>query len=212
MSQIYKIYNYLNNSEPKDFVKPPFDINYDILGLYKKRTFNKGELNKVEYYGEYDVSGDTFNNLVVCEERTYYRVNEMVNRREMDIHWILDDGTTGSTKHTTKYYTPEESIVVGERRRSKVIATLKTNTVGVIMQVSGITQNDAETITKPFLATYANEIAQYIQGYETPLKNAIMTSTSFSWLDSVIDANGTLVREFIYDGINIDYTVNNVYL
>lgn len=212
MSQIYKIYNYINNGDPKDFTIPPFDLNYDILGLHKKRIFNKGELEMVEYYSQYDPTTQEYSDKVLCERREYFRINEMVNRREMTISWILEDGTTGSTKNTTKYYTPEEAIVVGERRRSKVIATLKTNTVGVIMAVSGLTQNDAETLTKPFLATYADEIAQYIQGYEEPLKTIILTTSSFPWLDLVIDQQGTLVRHFIYDGINIDYTINNTYV
>ena len=210
--KIYRIYNYLNNSEPKDFTLPPFDLNYDILGLYKNRIFNKGELNRVEYYGEYDPLSQQYSNMVVSEDRVYYRINEMVYKREMEINWYFDDGTTGATKNTIKYYTPEEAIVVGERRRSKVVAVLKTNTVGVIMGVSGMTQQEAETLTKPFLATYADQISQYIQGYEEPLKTAILTSTSFDWLDAIIDQQGTLVRHFIYDGINIDYTINNTYM
>jgi hypothetical protein len=210
--RIYKIYNYMNNAEPKDFTIPPFDTNYDVLGLYKNRIFEKGELKEVEYYGDYNPMTQQYSDKVVCEHRIYYRINEMVHRREMMIHWIYDDGTTGATKTTTKYYTPEESIVAGERRRGKVIATLKTNVVGLIMATEGMNQQDAETLGKPFLSTYSNEIAQYISGYEAELKNVVLTSTSFSWLDNPIDANGTLVRHYMFDGINIDYTVNNVYM
>lgn len=204
----------MNNVEPKDFTLPPFDQDYNVLGLYKNRKFNKGELYEVEYYGEYDPMNQSnpYNNKVVCEHRIYYRYNEMINRREMRICWILEDGSTGATKTTIKYYTPEESIVAGERRRAKAIATLKTNTVGLIMAVNQVSQQNAETEGKPFLAAYADEITQYISGYEEPLKNVILTSSSFDWLDKPIDINGTLVRHYMYDGINIDYTINNTYL
>lgn len=210
--KMFKIYNYMKNVEPRHFTFPPYDMNYDVLGLYKKRIFNKGELEEVEYYGQYNPMTDTYSDKVICEHRIYHRINEMVHRREMTIHWILEDGTTGGTKNTVKYYTPQESIIAGERRRSQVISTLKTNVVGLIMAVSGLTQQEAEVEGKPFIATYSEEISQYIQGYEDPLKTAVMTSNLFSWLDNPIDQHGTLVRHYMYDGINLDYTINNVYM
>ena len=208
--KIYKIYDFLSNSEPKDFTIPPFDTNYDIIGLYKDRMFNKGELEKVYYYGSYNPMTQEFSNLVICERRTYYRVNEMVNRREMEIDWILEDDTTGSTKSTVKYYTPEESIVAGERRRSKIIASVKTAVVGLLMATEALSQNDANAKGKPFLSTYSDEITQYISGHEEPILTVVATSTSFYWLDNNIDQNGTKIRDYIYNQLYIDYTVNNI--
>jgi hypothetical protein len=212
--KFFNIYNYTLSVEPKQFSTAPYDLDYNILGLYKKRYFDKGELQLIEYYGEYDPITKQYDQKCVCEHRTYYRINEMVYRREMEINWILADGTTGATKQGTKYYTPEESIVAGERRRSQVISSLKTAVVGLIMAVSGLTQQEAEEGGKPFLSYYAGEINAYISGYEDDLKNAIMTTTNpdFDWLDAPIDQNGTLVRHYVYNEINIDYTINNIYM
>jgi len=134
MEKIFKIYNYTNSIEPSNFTTPPFDLDYNVLGLFKNRKFKKGELYEVEYYGEYDPMNQSnpFSEKVVCEHRVYHRINEMVYKREMKICWIDEDGLTGATKHTTKYYTPEESIVVGERRRSKELSQriwIKQNTM-----------------------------------------------------------------------------------
>ena len=52
----------INNS-----IEDPSKIDYDILGLNKKRTIIKGELRQVEYYKNYDYSSNTYSDLVVLE-------------------------------------------------------------------------------------------------------------------------------------------------
>lgn len=205
----YKIYDYTPNQEPSNFNKPPFDLNYDILGLYKERKFNKGELYEVNYYGEYDVTGQTYSDLVVKEQRTYYRINELIHRREMNIIWYYDSGLSGSTKQTTKYYTIEESLEAGVRRRRQVVSFLKIATLGLITTTSGVTIIEAEAIAKPFLTDNQLVINLYIEGDEEPFKNLLATSTDYSWLDNVIDDDGTKIRDYLYSEVNIDYTINN---
>jgi hypothetical protein len=211
--RIYKIYNYTKNISPENFQLPPFDINYNILDLHKKRYFTKGELNKVEYYGVYDFPTDTHFDLVLTEFRKYLRINELVYKRELDIVWYYYDGTSGATKQTTKFYTQAESLGVGERRRRNCVTNLKIETVGLIMMASGVTQQEAEQIGWLFLEDYTTHINAYIEGAEDPLKNAILTTQSHPWLDWVIPNTGGLtVRLYLYDGINIDYTENNIYI
>lgn len=207
----FKIYDYTTNVEPTEFNKPPFDLNYDVLGLFKERNFDKGELFEVNYWGSYDPSGKTYSDLVIKELRTYFRENELVVRREMDIVWYYDSGLSGATKHTTKIYTPEESLESGVRRRRQVIANVKITTLGLIQAVSGISIIEAEVAAKPFLNMYALEISQYIEGDEQPLKDILLNSTAFTWLDDVINAQGTRIRDYLYEQSNIDYTVNNIY-
>jgi len=141
----YRIYDNITFDDQVNPQNPPFNLDYDIIGMHKKRHFNKGELGKVEYYSNYNPSTSEYSGLCVVEDRTYYRYNRMLNRREMDITWYYNDGTSGETKHTIKYYTTEEAIQAGEVRRRNVISTLKTNTVGLIMMTSGITQTQAES-------------------------------------------------------------------
>lgn len=155
--------NYANNINSK---KPPTSLDYDIIGLHKKRTLVKGELVKVEYYGEYNHTTKQYSKLVVSEDRVYYRVNQMVDRREMVIKWYDNDGTVCMTKNTTKYYSITESMQELDTRRANIIADLKINTVGLVMMCSGITSVQAQTVAKPMVSTYNLEISKYLQGYE----------------------------------------------
>ncbi len=202
LNKYYLIYDSLSSYTPYEFdaTVPPFNYDYDIIGLHKKRYFNKGELGKVEYYTTYNPLTSEYSGLCVVENRVYHRYNRMINRREMDITWYYNDGTSGETKHTIKYYTTEEAIQAGETRRRNVISTLKTNTVGLIMMTSGLTQTQAENLGLLFLEQYNNAIFKYIEGVESVLKNIILTDTNHSWLNNVIpNTCGITIRLYLYD-------------
>ena len=211
--RIYKIYNYTKNIPPENFQLPPYDINYNILALHKKRYFDKGELMSVEYYGKYDFLTDTYSDLVIHEDRTYYRINEMVYKRDLHICWHYDDGSSGATKNTTKFYTQRESLAAGERRRRNCLTNLKIETVGLIMMASGATQQDAELLGLSFMEEVNTELIKYVEGSEQPLLTQMLTNTNHGWLDwEIPNAGGITVRLYLYDGLNIDYTINNVYM
>ena len=214
LDDYYLLYDYYERiPDDIDCSEPPFDLNYDILGLHKKKYFVKGELKKIEYYGEYDFYTDNYQNLLVHEDRTYYRINEMVYRREMDICWHLNNGLSGATKHTTKYYTQEESIMAGERRRRNIISSLKISLVGLIMQTSGVTQTEAQNLGFGFLTEYADAIDVYIEGALQFLYDAVLNDTNHSWLDNEIaNTGGLTVRQYLYSELQLDYTINNTYV
>ena len=210
--KLYEQFDHLPND--MDVQKSPVDINYNLLGLHKKRYFNKGELYKVEYFKNYNFVTDTFSDLVLHEERAYHRFNEMVHRRELNICWHLNTGISGATKQTTKYYTQEESFAAGERRRRNCITNLKIGAVGLIMDLSGITQQAAEEIGWAFLGEFNNEITVFIEGAEQILKDALLATTNHDWLDGKPSKLGYFytIREYLYGEINIDYTENNTYI
>lgn len=204
----YKIYHYMNNQELKEYYRPPLDFDYNVLGLSKKRTFSKGELDKIEYYGYLD-SGGTYQDLILTEYRTFYRKDRMVYKRKLDIEWYLDDGTTGATKTTYKYYSPEESLKLGERRRRNVISDLKIASIGLLQQVSGLTQIEATMTGLGFLGIVTTEITKYIEGVEQPLKDKVLNCNEdgCEWLDLEIpNTGGITVRQYLYSSIDIDYS------
>ena len=207
---MFKIYNFINNIEPTDFYTPPYDYNYNILGLYKSRTFEKGLLTKVDYFSEIDTGG-TYQNLILTENREYYRKNGMAYLRKMIISWYLEDGSIGGTKKTYKYYTPLEAIKFGERQRSNIVSGLKIDVVGLIMMSSGCTQSVAEENGLYFLKQITEDVTQYIEGYEEQLRNSILTFSddNTQWLDLEIpNTGGITIRQYLYNGVVIDYTAN----
>lgn len=198
----------MKNVEPHEFTSPPYDYNYNILGLSKVRDFKKGELNKIDYYGYVD-SGGTYHDKILTEYRDYYRKDRLVYMRKLIINWYLVDGTIGGTKTTFKYYSPEESLKLGERRRRNIISDLKINTIKFIRMIKGVNQLVATTEGIKFLSNLTNEVTEFVEGIENPLKELLLTyhNSEFDWLDEIIpDGNNMTVREYMYNVTDIDYT------
>lgn len=197
----------MKNADPDEFHSPPFDYNYNILGLTKKRTFNKGELNRIDYYGFMD-SGGTYQDLILTEYREFFRKDRMVYKRTMHVDWYLTDDTIGAHKTADKYYSAEESLKLGERRRRNVISDLKIGSIGLLQMISGLTQIEATMKGMDFLAIVTNEITQYVEGIEDPLKVKVMTCNEegCGWLDNAIPGmGGVTVRQYLYSAIDLDY-------
>lgn len=207
-SLIYNQYNFMKNVEPQEFYVPPFDYNYNILGLTKKRTFTKGELNRIDYYGYMD-SGGTYQDLILTEYREFFRKDRMVYKRIMHINWYLSDGSIGAHKTSDKYYSLEESLKLGERRRRNVISDLKISCIGLIQLIDGLTTLEATMQGLEFLSAITMELTKYVEGIEQPLKDKVMTCTEegCEWLNAEIpNGGGVTVRQYLYSAINIDYT------
>lgn len=161
----------INNS-----IEDPSKIDYDILGLNKKRIIVKGELKQVEYYKNYIHSSNTYSDLVVLETREYFR-NEIgiVQYRNMTCNWILNDNTTGLTKNFTKYYTQEEGIQEGIDRRSNMIAFAKTSLLEGLKVIYGEPTNQMYSFD--MLTSVRTQMDYFIQGYTQPLRDAVSAST-----------------------------------
>ena len=204
----FKLYDYMDNMPSSEYLTSPYNYDFNILGLSKKRVFTKGELNKIDYYGYVDTGG-THQELVLTEYRTFYRKDRMVYMRKMDIDWYLSDDSTGATKTTFKHYSVEESLKLGERRRRNIISDLKISSIGLLELISGLTRVEATLHGMIFLGVITAEITQYIEGMEDPLKAKIMScsETGCEWLDDVIpNTGGITVRQYLYSGVDIDYS------
>lgn len=206
MSEIYKIYNYTNSVEPDKFVLPPYDINYNVLGLSKKRNYSSGELDTIDYYGYVD-SGGTYQDLVLTEYRQYYRKDRMVFMRIVNINWYLSNGEIGGTKKTEKYYSLEESIRLGTRRRGNIISSTKIEIIGLIQMVKQCSNYDATITGMYFLDEFSNEIYKYIEGVEEPLKEKLNTCEHHDWLLTDLPGSpGIMIKDYLINKLTFDYS------
>jgi hypothetical protein len=154
----------------------PRMIDYDILGLNKKRTIIKGELRLIEYYKNYIVSANTYSDLVVVETRDYTRDEiGIATSRNLSSSWLLNNGTTGLTINSTKYYTQEEGIQEGLDRRSNMIGFAKTSLLNGLKEIHGEPAN--QNYAFDMLTSVKIEIDYFIQGYTQPLRDAVSAST-----------------------------------
>jgi len=187
----------------------PYNLDYDVVGLHKRQFFVKGELLKVEYYGEYDSNTQTYSRLCIVENRVYNRQNGFLFNRAMQIDWYKSDGTVGATKNTLKYYNTFDAIIAGNNRRDNIINEIKIVVVGLIQMTQQISLDAAQAIGKDFLTAISSNVTLYIKGNEQELLDQITTDTTFAFLDNVITMAGTnafTIRMYILDALTIDYS------
>jgi hypothetical protein len=169
-------YSSFKNFKINNSLNDPSKIDYDILGLNKKRTIIKGFLSSVEYYNNYIYSSNTYSDLVVSEYREY-TLNDIgiAVSRKLTSNWILNDNTTGLTKTFTKYYTPEEGIQEGIDRRGNMIGFAKTALLDGLKAIYGEPAN--QNYAFDLLTSVKVEMDYFSQGYTQPLRDAVSAST-----------------------------------
>jgi hypothetical protein len=183
----YKIYKYTDIT-PEFYMITPVDVNYNILGLHKKRTVIKGELKTVEYYGEYDETTNTYSDIVLKETRDYHRdENNLIIKRVLTIEWYyLDDTKSPYTKNTIKYYSIDEKIKEGDRRRNNIISSLKLTLFGLLGQANGY----------DLLSVLTQEMSLYRDGSKSPLITKLQNIQK-TYLDNMVPGTNIVIRDYI---------------
>ncbi len=159
--------NYVNTQyKINDSIDDPSLIDYDILGLHKKRTIVKGELILVEYFRDFDDIAQVYSDLVVKETRSYVR-NQigLALSRDMEITWYLKNGEIGVIKNTRKFYNSKESMTEGSTRRLNIIEEAKAYVLSVVGQANAF----------DLLSALKSYIELYKDGYRAPLISYVGT-------------------------------------
>lgn len=159
--------NYVNTQyKINDSIDDPTLIDYDILGLYKKRTIVKGELVLVEYFREFDEIEQIYSDLIVKETRSYVR-NQigLALKRDMEITWYLKNGEIGIVKNTRKFYNSKEAMTEGSTRRLNIIEEAKSYVLNAVGQANAF----------DLLSELKSYIELYKDGYRAPLINYVGT-------------------------------------
>ena len=146
-------------------ISNPLNIDYNILGLYKKITIVKGELQCIEYYKNFD--GTTYSDLIVKEDRVYTRtpLGLAISRLQTST-WYMEDDSIGLVKETTKYYSMQASIEEAISRRKNITAEAKIYCLTHFGEANAI----------GLLLSLKTEIELFESGYTPPLRTAIMDS------------------------------------
>lgn len=185
------LYNYLATDNHLD----PTSIDYDILGLFKKRYFTNNELMKTEYYKNFD--GVNYTVLAVKEERVYVRnADGYVLYRDMTISWYLDTNTVGIVKNTRKYYSFAESMSEGITKRSNTLDFLKRDLLFLLMQINSYSISDAEAEASYLLVEQSQNMQLYREGAKQPLKDGVIGS-QISLLDYLIPNQNISIRAWL---------------
>lgn len=169
----------------------PLSLNYKTYGLYGVKTYDQGEISKVEYYSTY--SNDEYSDLVVDETISYVKDSlGFFKEKIINIRWYLENNTIGAEKVVTKKFNNIESITEGVKKRENIISTAKQM---IILEISNsFSGNDILTEAYTLLNDLGSEITLYIQGNKQPLIDAINSSNK----SYIISIKSELLSEITY--------------
>lgn len=109
----------------RDSITDITNEDYNIYGLHKKEYFDtNGDLVKLEYYTEYDLSTKVFGGLAIKEDRVYLRSAStgLLDTRTTTITWFDVDGGEAEIKtNIVKYYSAKKGFTANKRARMNII-------------------------------------------------------------------------------------------
>jgi hypothetical protein len=138
-------------------------VNYDTLGLFKKKTTANGLVSRCEYYVEFD--GETYSNKLVDVTFSYTFNGVVYIGSTTRVQWINLDEEVGYEKTFVKTFMPWEIIDFGVIKRTNILSTAKLYALGQIGIVNGYDLMNACAI----------EVEQYISGPYQPLVDKILS-------------------------------------
>lgn len=133
-------------------INSPELVNYDNLGLYKKKITSKGLLDGCEYYSEFD--GKVYNNLIISVSFVYHFDGVIYTDYDTTVNWIDTDDNIGYTKLFNKILMPWEIIDFGVDKRNNIVSTAKLYALGELGYSNGT----------DLLFTLESPVNAYIQG------------------------------------------------
>lgn len=141
-------------------------IDYDLLGMFKKKTIDQGLILKTEYFQYFDEETQEYKGLAIEEKYEPIKSGIIYVGRKTTVSWYDFDGKVAYSKEFTKKFLPWEIINFGIERRSNVTAQAKLYLLGVLG-----TKNAFD------LLGYVNsELELYIQGNQEPLLTKVSNS------------------------------------
>lgn len=213
-SNSLKIYHYMKRlGEGFDNHEVPKDIDFNKsleIRLHPETEpyIVQGELQKTIYYSDVTINQDgsqTFSNPVIEEVFTYIRTPEhFAVKRIHEIKWYNEDGTLNpDTKIIEKFYSPQDSIVEGKRRRGNIVSRLTMLTFGILQSLNLGTGTEIIAMGQAFMNLHKSSIETYQLTGDPQLVADVQNDITTTWLNDVIDVNGTTVRQVILNEINI---------
>lgn len=172
------------------------EIDYTLITpkLHPKRTFDKGELQLVEWYLEH-----TFDTLVIKVEIEYFRdAYDFPEYRVTTRTWYNTDGTENPEKTIrTKYYDSINKHAEIRTRRNNNILQIQDTVITYMVATMGIPAADAIQQGKDYMASVDAEVNKYVKTGASDLSTAITNNTTETWLDNTIPSTSITIRDYI---------------
>ncbi len=209
-----RIFDYVADVELQEVLtEPPFQIDY-IRELNQRLNpiitdVYKGEVREITYYESVTLNPDgsqTGITEVIRESFVYVRDASLLPiYRTMKIYWTLENGDEHFTfKQRVKYYTSEQKIAEGQKRRRNIIDFMQIPVIGMLVVTEGLTTDEAITLGAEFFDSHTVDVSSYIYTPRTgALQDAIAVDTT-DWLDNVVNIpeSGDTIKDYMLDQLN----------
>ena len=176
--------------------------------LFSKEFFTRGELQKVEWYAD-----KAKTDLVLIAEFSYTRdflgfATERISTRT----WIREDGSEHPNKKVKeKTYSDLAQIREGKTRRGNIYDSLQKPVLGMLIATApGMadpwktkSQLELVQVGRDFMKAYDESFSAFIKESHKQILEDILDATDI-WLDNIIDADGTTIRKYILDELNLE--------
>jgi len=182
---------------PAVIFDPPKDLDYTrnlSIRLKKKETFEKGELQKIEYFASGSKQADgswLFEGGPVVRETFVYTRDAALfaESRTQTIAWLRKDGTEHPDRKTReKVYARAASIKEGKRRRGNVIDDLELVVAGLLLETELANQaGDIQATLKlgrDLVAVHGDAIRDFVNVSSQQIVADIAADAQFAWLDN----------------------------
>lgn len=182
------------------------DIDYtmEIMGtLHPRRTFVKGELQKVEWFADVECTDKVLTtDIVYTRDISGFAIDRITKRI-----WVgMDEEDNDITKITEKNYTINmvDQIKEGIKRRQNIIDGLQKPILGMMLATitTGYTSEEILQMGRDFLKLHKYSMQAFVDESHKQIQIDFAAATDF-WLDNYIDANGTTIRMYILNDLDI---------
>ncbi len=201
----YKLFRYV---EDRGF--PVYTVNYKTelnTRLHPQHTVVDGELQTTMYYAEgtLTASGSVEYTDPVIKVSFVWNRNPLgfVYERNSKIEYYLEDGTIGEdTKETQKFYSNDEAISEGKRRRQNIVDSITLPVMSMMLKT--IPEDDGVVIQKGrvFLKKHQASFSAFINESNNQIIADIVASEEL-WLNNPINDQLTTIRQYILSKLSI---------
>ena len=197
----------LPGSKDKDFRGLDYTVELSQK-LFRENTMVRGELQKVEYWDN------------AAKDNKLIQVDIVYNRNDMGFAesrtttrtWFSQTGSELENKKvTTKYYDMLGQIQEGKRRRGNIVDAMQMPILGMMMATlpgmsapwNTMTQPEIIQLGRDFLKLHDTSFSAFINESHKQILDDVLNASD-AWLDNVIDGNGTTIRGYILNQMNLE--------
>lgn len=207
----YKIYDLIAEQPDRhdlDKTVAPHSVDYKkglTTRLNPKFTFNKGQLENVEWYESYDDATKAYDNLILSVDMNYQYNNDLVHKRTTTRTWYKRDGSPSlDTKTTVKYYMAIEPVLVNRKRRQNLLDHMGLTLVGYLYYFAGMIPADGLATVTRLLEKHKTDADDFVRTGITNVITGITTESDaeFSWLDAEISP-GVTIRMYMINEMTL---------